>query len=132
MKIQLRRLLLTFMGVAFAVLAGCGGGPKLVSVKGKVQYEDGRPVTAASICFIPHASAEGKGLLATSLLAEDGSFTLRTHPHGEGAVVGPYKVTISLGRGTPRHLAKYTREKDTPFLIDVPAEGKNDFILTLR
>lgn len=124
--------LLVIAAALMPALAGCGGGPKLVAVKGKVLYQDGRPVTAASVCFIPDASKEGNGLLATSLLAEDGSFTLRTHPHGDGAIVGPYKATISLGRGTPRHLAKYTREKDTPFHIDVPPQGLTDLDLTLR
>jgi hypothetical protein len=66
------------------------------------------------------------------LLAEDGSFTLRTYPHGDGAMLGPYKVTISLGRDTSRKLAKYTRQNDTPFHIDVPPEGIADLVLTLR
>lgn len=114
------------------VCAGCGSSLKLVPVSGRVQYGDGRPVTAASICFIPDADKGNNGQLASGLLAEDGTFTLRTYPHGEGAMIGPYKVTISLGRGTPRKLAKYTRVKDTPFQIDVPPEGLADLVLTLK
>lgn len=112
--------------------AGCGGGPKLVPVSGRVHYGDGRPVTAASICFIPDAERGNNGQLATSLLAEDGTFTLRTYPHGDGAMIGSYKVTVSLGRGTARKLAKYTRESATPFKIDVPPQGLADLVLTLR
>lgn len=115
------------------VCAGCGpAAPKLVPVRGRVSYADGRPVTAASVCFTPDAANGDDGKLATSLLMEDGTFDLRTYPHGDGAMIGTYKVTISLGRGTPRNLAQYTRLKDTPFTIDVPADGLADFVLTLR
>jgi hypothetical protein len=112
-------------------LAGCGG-PKLVPVRGRVTYGDGKPVTAASVCFTPDAAKGNTGVLATGLLNEDGTFTLRTHPHGDGAMIGPYKVTISLGMGATRKLAKYTRVQDTPFRIDVPAEGLDNLELTLR
>jgi hypothetical protein len=115
---------------AFAV-TGCGGGPKLVPVKGRVQYADGRPVSAASICFTPEKEADNKRILATGLLAEDGSFALRTHPHGDGAMVGAYKVTVSLGR-VAKSLLKYTRVKDTPLRIEIPPEGLNELIVTLR
>lgn len=115
------------------VTAGCGpAAPKLVPVSGRVVYADGRPVTAASICFTPEASNGNDGKLATSLLMEDGTFELRTYPHGEGAMIGAYKVTVSLGRGAPRNLAKFTRLKDTPFAIDMPPEGRNDLVFTLR
>lgn len=112
---------------------GCGkAGPELVPVHGRVIYADGRPVTAASICFTPDPDEHSEGILSSSLLMEDGSFDLRTYPHGDGAMIGSYKVTISLGRGTTPSLAKYTRLKDTPFKIDVPAEGIPDLLLTLR
>lgn len=112
---------------------GCGRPSlKLVPVRGRVTYADGRPVTAASVCFTPDGASGSDGKLATSLLMEDGTFDLRTYPHGDGAMIGAYKVTISLGRGTPRNLAQYTRLKDTPFRIDVPAKGLADLVLTLR
>lgn len=120
------------VGLALAS-AGCGpAAPKLVPVSGRVLYADGRPVTAASICFTPEAADGNDSKLATSLLMEDGTFELRTYPHGEGAMIGAYKVTVSLGRGTSRNLAKFTRLKDTPFTIEVPPEGRSDLIFTLR
>jgi hypothetical protein len=129
MKGASRRAWLTLL---LPIAAGCGRGPKLVPVRGWVLYADGRPVTAASICFLPDRDGNPDGQLATGLLAEDGSFTLRTHPCGDGAMIGSYKVTISLGRGTPKALAKYTRVSDTPFRIDVPPEGADDLVFTLR
>lgn len=129
-----RRVASWTLVISFSLaIAGCGQpGPKLVPVRGRVSYADGRPVTAASVCFTPEANDGNDGRLATSLLMEDGTFDLRTYPHGDGAMVGTYKVTISLGRGTPKNLAQYTRLKDTPFKIDVPAEGLADLVLTLR
>src|SRR5262245_3730672 len=127
----MRRMAL--LGMIVFLTAGCGGGPKLVPVKGRVVFADGRPVTAASISFSPDTDKENNSTLsATSLLQLDGSFTLRTYPHGDGAMVGSYRVTISLGRGGRGNLAKYTRPKDTPLLIDIPPEGRTDLVLTLE
>jgi len=122
--------------------AGCGrGGPELVKVTGRVQYADGRPVTAASIVFTPEGAGKeskppGEGteqLGATSLLAQDGSFSLRSYPHGDGAMVGRYKVTVSLGRGAnTKSLAEYTRVGTTKLAIDVPPQGLTDLVITLK
>jgi hypothetical protein len=128
MKIAVVAILL---GTLAATGCGGSGGPQLVAVKGRVQYADGRPVSAASICFTPEKEGDGPRILATGLLAADGSFALRTYPHGDGAMIGPYKVTVSLGR-VARNLAKYTRLKDTPLRIEVPPEGLTELVVTLR
>jgi hypothetical protein len=109
---------------------GCGG-PKLVPVKGRVIFGNGQPVTAASVVFTPDADKGAIGVMASGLLALDGSFVLRTYPHGDGASVGPYRVTISLSR-TTKELAKYTRLRDTPLQIEVPPEGLKDLELKLE
>lgn len=122
------------------LLTWCGGGPKLVKVTGRVQHADGRPVTAASIVFTPegtatgeHGAVDGAPLMASSLLAEDGSFNLRTYPHGDGAIVGRYKVTVSLGGGaTTPTLVRYTRLASTPLTQDVPPEGLSHLLITLK
>lgn len=122
--------------------AGCSrGGPELVKVTGRVQYADGRPVTAASIVFTPDGRVSGDRpagegadqLGATSLLAEDGTFSLRSYPHGDGAMVGRYKVTVSLGRGAnTKALAEYTRVSTTKLKVDVPPQGLTDLVITLK
>jgi hypothetical protein len=123
---------IAWLGVLALAVAGCGGGPKLVPVKGRVVYANGQPVTAASVSFTPDAATGNNAILATGLLAEDGTFTLRTYPHGDGAMIGSYRVTVALGFGATRKLAKYTRLKDTPLRIDVPAEGRTGLVLTLE
>jgi hypothetical protein len=125
-----RMVLLGAIGLLI-LTAGCGG-PKLVPVKGRVVFADGKPVTAASVSFTPDADKGNDGILATGLLALDGSFTLRTYPHGDGAMVGSYRVTVSLGRRAQGKLAKYTRLKDTPLLVDIPPEGRTDLVFTLE
>jgi hypothetical protein len=117
--------------LVLAVLPGCARGPKLAPVQGKVVHK-GKAVCPGSIQFQP---MDGKGQMASGLLYEDGSFTLRTlHEQRplEGAMPGSYKVTLSLGAGTTPALMKYTQLQTTTLQVDVPAEGKKDLVLDLK
>lgn len=140
-----------FLGLAASGIAlmpvGCARAPKLVKVTGRVQYADGKPVTAASIVFTPEGTGTGQTpvplpeggevvdgpLGATGMLNTDGSFVLRTYPYGDGAKVGKYRVTVSLGHGakTPA-LARYTKLSNTPLVQEVPPEGLTDLVITLK
>jgi hypothetical protein len=110
--------------------SGCGG-PNLVPVRGKVIYQN-EPVTAAEIYFLPDQAKGSTGVMASSILQEDGTFTMRTHPHGDGVIPGAYKVTVSLGRRVGKALDKYRRGDKTPLAIEVPAEGLTDLVLELK
>jgi hypothetical protein len=117
--------------LALACLSGCGKGPKLVPVAGKVVH-NGKGVCPGSVQFQP---VEGGGMLASGLLQEDGSFTLRTlHDQRpvEGAAPGKYKVTLSLGGGTTPALAKYTQLNTTTVQVEVPAGGMKDLVIDLK
>lgn len=70
------------------LLAGCGDGGRLGRVSGTVTV-DGKPVTQGTIMFVP---ADGKA--AIGAIGPDGRFTLTTYSDGDGALVGPHKVTI--------------------------------------
>ena len=112
-------------------MPGCSDpGPKLVPVRGKVLIESRGPVFPGSIWFIPEPG--GNDLEASSLLQKDGSFRLRTYPHGDGALIGKYKVTLSLGAGSPAELARYSRPSTTPLKVVVPESGWDDLVLTLE
>jgi hypothetical protein len=66
-------------------------------VKGKVTV-GGVPVTSGAILFYP---AEGPG--AVGDIGPDGTYTLRTHKAGDGAMIGSHKVAIhstSVGPGS--------------------------------
>jgi hypothetical protein len=71
-----------------ALVTGCGNGPKLGRVSGTVTV-DGKLVTRGRIMFIP---TDGKA--AVGEIGPDGKFTLTTYESGDGALIGPHKVTI--------------------------------------
>lgn len=69
----------------FAV--GCGGSG-LVSVKGKVMYND-KPVTSGTITFAADDKASAYGEILP-----DGTYELMTEKPGDGATPGAYKVIV--------------------------------------
>src|SRR5262245_6096830 len=80
--------------VALAALlgaAGCGGG--LHSVRGKVTFEDGTPLTKGLVLF------EGKDgertITARGDVRPDGSYQLGTNKPGDGAPAGKYRVAVT-------------------------------------
>jgi hypothetical protein len=117
-----------------AALCGCrGDGPsvKLAPVRGKVVFK-GEGVTAASIYFHPDADKGNQGVMGTAILQEDGSFTISTHPRGDGVAPGAYKVTLDLGRRSEKELDKYRKTTTTPLKYDVPEEGLTDLLIELK
>jgi hypothetical protein len=114
------------------ILAGCQGPapPKLVPVRGHVQYRQ-RPVKGATICFIPDiTNGNREGLQATGQTGEDGSFTLQTYPHGEGAMVGSYKV-ICIVFGGITVPQKYRNPTLTPLAAVVKEPGIDHLVFAL-
>jgi hypothetical protein len=91
-KVMVNRIWLQ-VTLGLAVLggsAGCGGAG-LVKVKGVVTL-DGKPLSSATISFIPIA---GAGRPASGLSDADGNFQLTTHRTNDGAAPGEYKVTVT-------------------------------------
>jgi hypothetical protein len=121
---------LVLAGLVLLASAGCGG-PKLVPVNGKVTYK-GEPITAAEIYFKPDPPGSSGTCLASSVLEEDGTFTMTTYPHGDGVAPGRYKVVLSLGRRTGKALDKYRRADKTPLGVEVPPEGLRDLVFELK
>lgn len=124
------------LGMAAFAMSGCSGqGPELVPVRGTLLDRHGKPVFPGSIWFIADASvpAVSAGALdASSVLGEDGTFNLRTYPHGDGAMVGRYHVTLSLGAGSSPKLAKYAGTKTTPLSVAIPKGGSTGLVLTIE
>jgi hypothetical protein len=78
------------LAALLALAGGCGrGGPELVPVRGTVTL-DGKPVEGASVTFIP----QFPGQPALGSTDARGKFTLKTHPHGNGAMPGTHKATV--------------------------------------
>lgn len=80
----LRVLTLSTLTLCFV---GCGGSG-LVSVKGKVTYND-KPVTSGTITFAAEDKASAYGEIMP-----DGSYELMTEKPGDGATPGAYKVFV--------------------------------------
>jgi hypothetical protein len=80
-------------GMGLVTVLGCGddtGLARRYPVSGTVTY-NGNPVEKGRIDFIP-AQAEGR---AASGQIADGRYSLTTAIPGDGALPGPYKVTVT-------------------------------------
>ena len=87
------------LGVLAGALASCSnGGPKLHPVTGQVFYED-KPAVGAEVVFVPVNGTEPHR--PSGLVGKDGSFTLKTYPHGDGAMEGEYVAVVTWYEPTP-------------------------------
>jgi hypothetical protein len=101
-----------------------------VPVQGQVKYKQ-RPLSGATVCFVPDfAKGNRTGLQATGQTAQDGSFTVQTYPHGDGAMAGFYKV-ICIVIGGPSLPQKYRNSTSTPLAVEVKEQGNEPFVFNL-
>lgn len=78
----------------------CGGSaPKLYLVTGQVLV-DGQPAEGATIVFHPKNSTP-ESLRPGAVVEKDGTFTLQTYPHGDGAPEGEYVVLVTWFEDPP-------------------------------
>lgn len=113
-------------------LLGCGGGPKLVKVTGKVVYQN-KPYPRAYVWFVPESPSDGQS--AEAIADQNGSFAMTTPTVGDGVVPGRYKVGIRFARKgplPPHNLRKYSSAKTTPITVDVPPKGLTDYEVKLE
>jgi hypothetical protein len=106
MSVSIRACALITCGLA-VMMVSCASAskPKLVSVTGSVFYGD-KPAAGASVVFVPAAGiADATLARASGIVADDGSFTLATHPHGAGAIPGEYVVVLTWYEGNARAMA---------------------------
>jgi hypothetical protein len=113
--------------LAAMAATGCGSGPKLVPVRGKVTIE-GRDSAGVGITFVRIGSEPQ--VRASAALKPDGSFSLSTYPYGNGAEPGKYKVVLEMDPP----IAKYDRYgyvQGTPIEIEVPENGVADLVIAV-
>jgi hypothetical protein len=91
------RLLFPFraaLAIPFLALTSCGGGSsKLHAVRGTVLYLD-QPAEGAVVVFQP-ANSTPDSPTPSGTVGSDGTFSLRTAPHGDGAPAGDYVVLVT-------------------------------------
>ncbi len=105
---------------------------KLHPVKGNVTYK-GKATEGASVVFQPVNGVSAEHPMAYADVKGDGTFQLRTEPHGAGAVAGEYNVLIMwYGSATGEALdaksklpAKYA-DPANPILKATVKEGPNE------
>lgn len=122
--------------------AGCQRGPvrpATAPVAGRVATKDGTPCDGALVVLHPKAPGRSGDAKPVGKTADDGSFSLTTYEANDGAVPGPYGVTIvwpakaneakmSLsgeggGGGADRLGGRYGDPAAPKVSVDVPKEG---------
>ena len=128
-----------FLGLVFL---GCKEAPPVpVAIKGKAQYEGGKPVADMILTFHPQDESN-KNTRPVQVTDKNGDFSL-------SCVKGRYKVTLAaIPKGTtgsggpggyvpgPEYSSNinsiYRDPEKTPWLIDVPDAGKDNIVLTVK
>jgi hypothetical protein len=82
-------------GLALVVLAGCGGGRKVVPVSGVVTL-NGQPYKNAIVTFQPvgNESDPNPGRGSAGITDENGRFTLTYDGEKPGALIGKHRIRI--------------------------------------
>ena len=113
------RWLLALCGSA-ALLAGCGGGPDIAPVSGRVTM-DGKPLPNVYVTFQPNPGpdVENAGRGSVGVTDDDGRFTLEYEGGRSGAVVGKHIVRI-----TP-----VQPEDNVPETVDTTETGSIDGVV---
>jgi hypothetical protein len=105
---------------AFTILTamiGCGGGPTLSSVTGKVTYK-GQPVKGGRLVFSPVASGKDTtpGKAAMAEIKEDGTYVLGTFSQSDGAQVGKHHINFT----PPEQVLTESQRKDPKYIAPPP------------
>jgi len=104
--------------------------PKLVKVNGKITF-NGQPLTAGSINFHPASTNTFTKDNPSSILQEDGSFTMKTFPYGDGVSPGEYKITLAPQLASRISLPNLAYPEKTNANIIVPETGLENYILDI-
>src|SRR6478672_4426663 len=79
--------------VVLLALAGCGRGPRLYPVHGKVTWENGNEARELAGGLVICESVDGK-VGARGDIEKDGSFHLSTYKPGDGVLPGKHRVAV--------------------------------------
>src|SRR6478752_4175239 len=84
---------LSMFVMVLALVGGCGDGkPTRVPISGKVLI-DGKPLTMGSIVYVPQGARPSGGTID-----KEGRFVLTCYQHGDGAVLGAHRVSVTAAQ----------------------------------
>ena len=118
------------IAIVFFMTACNQDKPKLVKVNGKITF-NGQPLTAGSINFHPASTNAFTKDNPSSILQEDGSFTMKTFPYGNGVSPGEYKITLAPQLASRISLPNLAYPEKTNAKITVTETGLENFILDI-
>jgi hypothetical protein len=75
------------------VLVSCNRGPTTYRIPGRLVYDDGSPVTAASVVL--QTKVDDQLVAARGMATSEGRFELTTFKEGDGVVPGEHEVSVS-------------------------------------
>ncbi|MCY2942530.1 MAG: hypothetical protein NTV50_12790 [Planctomycetota bacterium] len=123
------KILLT-IAIVFFITSCNQDKPKLVKVSGKITF-NGQPLTAGSINFHPASTNTFTKDNPSSILQEDGSFTMKTFPYGNGVSPGEYKITLAPQLASRISLPNLAYPEKTNAKITIPETGLENFTLDI-
>jgi hypothetical protein len=100
-------------------------------VTGKVTFKN-EPLTAGSVWFAPDAGNGYAGEKPSCQLQADGSFTMRTYPHGDGVPPGEYKVLLDPALANRIKKPEYGDAAKTPLKLTVPDGGVRGHVFEVK
>jgi hypothetical protein len=113
------------------LLAGCGkeSAVQLVPVHGRATLGQ-KVLGRVTIQLVPDDRKGTHAPTGVGQTDEDGVFRITTPPHGEGAVPGHYKVTVTSypGKDVPQ---SYADPRTTPLRVEIPSGGLENWDLKL-
>jgi hypothetical protein len=116
--------------LALCVLAGCSE-PKFYPVRGKILIFAVGPLTQGEIHFRPLSRPS---LVATGQIQKDGTFSLSTPGHGEGALEGDCQVEIVVNSTTGKRpiAERYGSYSTSGLSYTITPRDENYFILDVK
>jgi hypothetical protein len=134
MRVSIHRVSALATALVALSVGSCGSSqltPTLHPAKGSVLV-DAAPAEGASVVL--HASEGGGGLMPSGTVQADGTFTLSTYPHGEGAPAGEYRVLLTWYPKNAREIENpqnklpeiYADADNTPLPKVTIKEGPNE------
>lgn len=131
---RLRRLAVSLLTVATAVLMASGCGRPKYPVTGVVVHDDGTPYVGGGVVAM-EAEIDGKQIMARGGIGKDGRFVLASERPDDGAFAATYRVRVLppvvIDGPFPAGLdQKFTSFETSGLTFEVGA-GKNDYTITL-